>query len=364
MSERPLHVTRTFLPPRADYERFMERVWANNHVTNSGELMLELETRLADWLGVPALLLTANGTLALQLAIRALGLSGEIITTPYSYVASTNAILWEHCEPVFVDIDPTDMCLDPQKVEAAITSQTTGILAVHVYGNPCRHDELAAIADRHGLRLIYDGAHGFGTRVDGSSILRWGDVSTLSLHATKLYHTVEGGAVIARNVDTAQRLYQLRAFGHYGDDYQGLGINAKMSEMHAAMGLALLPHADDLLRRRRELHTLYDEALGGLDLTKPLRTDGVDHNHAYYPVLLPAEVSRDDVLACLAQEGIHPRKYFWPALNRLPHHTGAPCPVAEDAVERVLCLPLFHEMRDDEVARVCHHLREALKETA
>jgi Predicted pyridoxal phosphate-dependent enzyme apparently involved in regulation of cell wall biogenesis len=255
----PIHVTRTFLPPREEYDRWLDKVYASHQLTNNGPIHQELEETLRQRFQVPHLRLMANGTLALQLAIRALGVKGKVITTPFSYVATTSAILWEGCEPVFVDIDPKTCCIDPNLIEAAITPDTTAILATHVYGIPCDVEAIDTIAKKHGLKVIYDAAHAFDVKYKGRSILQWGDASTLSFHATKLFHTVEGGAVIVHDEAADARLKLLRSFGHIGDEHFTLGMNAKMSEVHAAMGMAMLPHVTSIILDRRKISAAYND---------------------------------------------------------------------------------------------------------
>ncbi len=256
----PIYVTRTFLPPRAEYDAWLDKAYASHVLTNNGPIHRELEETLRARFDVPHLRLMANGTLAIQLAIRALGVTGKVITTPFSYVATTSAILWEGCEPVFVDIDPHTCCIDPTLIEAAITPDTTAILATHVYGIPCDVEAIDAIAKRHGLKVIYDAAHAFDVQYKGRSILAYGDASTLSFHATKLFHTVEGGAVVLHQEQHDKDLRLLRSFGHIGDEHFSLGMNAKMSEVHAAMGMAVLPHVPDIIADRARAFMDYGEA--------------------------------------------------------------------------------------------------------
>jgi dTDP-4-amino-4,6-dideoxygalactose transaminase len=354
MSKAPVMVTHAALPPLAEYVSYLTRIWDSHWLTNNGPLVRELEHKLRDYLECPQLWFVNNGTTALQLAIKALGLTGEIITTPFSYVATTGTILWENCTPVFVDVRERDLTIDPQLVEAKITSRTQAILATHVYGFPCDVDALGRIARRHNLKIIYDAAHAFGCRLHGRSLASFGDVSCLSFHATKLFHTVEGGAVVI-NSDAAltERVRLMRAFGHHGDHHQCIGINGKNSEFHAAMGLCNLPLLPTTLARRREQHRLYDEKLCGSRVS-PLTVQmaGFEYNHAYYPVLLPSEAHLLESMVQLAADGIVPRRYFYPALNRLPYVDAARCAVAEDAAARVLCLPLSEVVTAETIERV------------
>ena len=353
-------VTKTKLPALADYVRLLEGVWDNHQVTNNGPLVRQLEDELARYLGVPHLVLVANGTVAIQLALRDAGLTEGVITTPYSYVATTNALLWEGLRPVFADVDPTTLCLDPQRVAEAITPRVSGILATHVYGFPCDHERLRALAEEHNLKVIYDAAHAFGVRDDGGSILQYGDYATLSFHATKVYHTVEGGAVVTADAEAAERLRLLRSFGHVGEDYRQIGINAKMSELHAGVGLLNLRTVGDQLQQRAALFDHYRTALAPLgDRLRLLEPqDAALHwNHAYCPVLFRTGADRDRAEAALRAVGIIVRRYFGQPLNRLPHVTAASCPVAESACRRVLCLPFYPDLPAGTVDRIAGVLR-------
>ncbi|MBB4600702.1 dTDP-4-amino-4,6-dideoxygalactose transaminase [Hymenobacter luteus] len=298
-------------------------------------------------------ILVSNGTLALQLAVRALAVQGEVITTPFSYVATTSSLVWEHCQPVFVDIDPQTLCLNPALIEAAITPATQAIVATHVFGTPCDTEGIERVARRHNLRVIYDAAHSFGVRYRGSSVLQYGDVSTLSFHATKLFHTGEGGALVTNDDDLARRLAYLRNFGHQdAHSFAGLGINAKNSEIHAALGLCVLPYVPRLIARRRSLAELYDQLLAPAKLQRPQLPVGTEMVHSYYPVLFESEASLLRVRKALNQAEIFPRRYFYPCLTTLPYVLPAHCPVAADAASRVLCLPLYYELAEADVARI------------
>lgn len=347
----PIYVTRTFLPPRAEYDAWLDKVYASHVLTNNGPVHRELEETLRQRFDVPHLKLMANGTLALQLAIRALGVKGKVITTPFSYVATTSAILWEGCEPVFVDIDPKTCCIDPTLIEAAITPDTTAILATHVYGIPCDVEAIDAIAKKHNLKVIYDAAHAFDVTYKGKSILAYGDASTLSFHATKLFHTVEGGAVILHDEEADHRLRLLRSFGHLGDEHFSLGMNAKMSEVHAAMGMAVLPHVGSIIADRDRSVRYYDEALSG-QVVRP-EVPHAGSNAAYYPIILRNAEERSRVVETLERLNIHARRYFFPALNTLPY-LSAPvsCPIAEDLADRTVCLPLYYHLSAHDLERI------------
>lgn len=357
-----INVTKTYLPPLEEYVEYLQGIWERNLVTNNGPLVKELEAKLKEYLGVKHLFFVNNGTIALQIAFKALGLQGEIITTPFSYVATTSSIVWEGCQPVFVDIDPETLCLDPDLIEAAITPQTTAILAVHVYGHPCDVERIQAIADRHGLKVIYDGAHAFGVRYKGQSLLVHGDIATLSFHATKLFHTVEGGALLTNDDEVAHRIGYMRNFGHKGqEEFWGLGINGKNSEFHAAMGLCMLPKVTDLIAKRKAVSEMYDSLVRESGLSRPKRLEATIYNYAYYPVLCPSEAQLLSVRAALNADGISPRRYFFPSLNLLPYLKYKPMSVAENTAGRVLCLPLYPELSEADVGTICAAVLSAMR---
>lgn len=354
-------ITKTFLPPLEEYVAQLEKIWASGQLTNNGQLVRELEHKLKEYLRVRHLFLVANGTLGLQIALKALGITGKVVTTPFSYVATTGALLWEHCTPVFADINADDYCIDPAQVEAAIDGDTEAILAVHVYGYACDVAALNDIARRHGLKVIYDAAHAFGSTLNGKALASYGDVSVLSFHATKLFHTVEGGAIITNDDETACQIRLCRAFGHIGDDYFALGINGKSSEFHAAMGLCLLPRVSEFIELRRKLSTYYDGLLSGTPLVHPHPSMvELAYNYAYYPVVFPTEASLLAAKAVLERHDIVPRRYFYPPLNRLPYQEGEPCPVAESISARVLCLPLSHQITEEDQERIAALLKGSL----
>lgn len=356
-----IQVTRTFLPPLDEFQGYLEGIWARGQVTNHGPLILELEARLREYLDVRHCLLVTNGTLALQIAIRALDLGGSVVTTPFSYVATTSALVWERCRPRFADIDPRSLCLDPAAAERAIAPDTSAILATHVYGNACDVEALGALAARRGLRLVYDAAHAFGARYQGRALCAWGDIAVLSFHATKLFHMIEGGALVTDDDALAGRIAQLRNFGHDGPEaFHGLGINGKASEIQAAMGLCVLPRIPALIERRREISARYDALLAGLPLTRPALRTGLEYNHAYHPVLLESEAALLAARDALHAADVQPRRYFYPSLNRLPYVDPVSMPVAESAAARVLCLPLSAELADADVDRIAAILRGSL----
>ena len=310
-------VTKTFLPPQEEYHSILSRAWDSGWITNRGVLVNELEEKLRDYLGVPNLIATTNGTLPLQIAIKALGLKGEIVTTPFSYVATTSSIVWENCTPVFVDIHPDYLTIDENLIEEAITPRTSAILATHVFGNPCDVEAIEKIAQKYNLRVIYDAAHCFGVKYKGKSIFNFGDVSTCSFHATKIFHTGEGGALFTKDPDLHHKLFYHHNFGHKGqEDFYGLGTNAKMSELQAALGLAVLPYFQSLMSERKRVVEFYQEELKDFQTVK-IRP-GTEWNYCYFPVIFKSEGELFRVKEQLNNEQIFPRRYFYPSLNTLP----------------------------------------------
>jgi dTDP-4-amino-4,6-dideoxygalactose transaminase len=353
--------TKTYLPPLEEYVAYLQGIWENNQVTNFGPLVVQLESDLKEYLQVENLFLVTNGTIALQIAIKALNLQGEIITTPFSYVATTSSIVWEGCRPVFADIDRETLCIDPARIEEKITPQTSAILATHVYGYPCDVERIQRIAEDHGMKVIYDAAHTFGVKYQGKSLLQWGDVSTLSFHATKLFHTGEGGAIVTKDAETAHKVKYMYNFGHHGqEDFWGLGINGKMSELQAAMGLCVLPAVPDLIEKRKTISDHYSELLKDSGLSRPVCLPGTEYNYAYYPVLFKSQESLLRVKTALNEENIFPRRYFFPSLDKLPYVSPTEMPVAADSAERVLCLPLSAELTLDDVGFICAEITSHL----
>lgn len=350
-------VTKSFLPPLAEYYTQLERVWKNEWLTNRGELVLELEERLKEYLRVSNILVMNNGTIPLQIALKLLGRGGEIITTPFSYVATTAAIVWENCTPVFVDIDPEYLTIDATKIEAAITDRTTCILATHVFGNPCDVEAINAIALKYGLKVIYDGAHAFGVRYKGKSIFEYGDISTCSFHATKLFHTGEGGSIVCNDESLRHQVYYSHNFGHKGQlDFYGLGINGKMSELQAAMGLTVLPHMTEILSSRCNTVAYYNQQLDFNRLTKPLIRQGAEWNSSYYPVLFQEENSLLRAVRQLNDEDIFPRRYFYPSLNTIAYMKGPEMVSAEKIASQVLCLPLYYGLDEAVLSKIVNIL--------
>lgn len=348
-------VTKPFLPPKEEYEKYLTGIWQRDWLTNMGPLASQLEMELKEFLRVKHLLFVTNGTVALQMAIKALNLHGEIITTPFSFVATTASIVWESCIPVFVDIDKDSLNIDPNKIEAAITDKTTAILATHVYGNPCDVEAIDKIAKKRHLKVIYDAAHAFGVEINGKSIFEFGDISTCSLHATKLYHTVEGGLVITKDPDLLKKLAYIRNFGISGfDSFAELGINGKNSEFHAAMGLTNLQHIGDIIKKRRELTEHYDDLLKNLKAVRPQWHKDSQNNGAYYPVVLESELLLQKVQNRLKTSEIGTRRYFYPSLaSALPYLEPHHLPITDDISKRVLCLPLYFDLSFEEVELVC-----------
>lgn len=335
-------VTKTFFPPIEDYNEQVARIWKNEWLTNRGELVLELEQKLKEYLEISNITITNNGTIPLQIALKVLGNQGEIITTPFSYVATSAAIVWENCTPVFVDIDSEYLTIDESKIEAAITTKTTAILATHVFGNPCNIEIIEGIAKKHGLKVIYDAAHSFGIKYRGKSIFEYGDVSTCSFHATKLFHTGEGGAMFANDEKLRQHLYYSHNFGHNGPiDFHGLGINGKISELQAAMGLAVFPYMNDILESRKEVVDYYNSYLNFDKLQRMRIRESTEWNYSYYPVIFESEQQLLQVQKALNDQQIFPRRYFFPSLNTIEYVKGQKMPVSEDISSKILCLPLY-----------------------
>ena len=347
-------VTKAFLPPFEEYTRILKRAWDNVWITNNGELLQELEMKLAAYIGVKHVLYCGNGTIVLQMALKALEITGEVITTPFSYVATTNALLWEKCTPVFVDINEQDFCIDADKIAAAITPGTQAILATHVYGNPCNVEKIAAIAERYKLKVIYDAAHSFGSSYNERQLLSYGDVATCSFHATKIFHTVEGGCLATNDSVLAEKLKVIRSFGHIGDEYLAVGINGKNSEFHAAMGLANLPHLPEIIASRKAIIELYEKLLVGFPLQRPKALPGTNYNYAYFPIIFQSEAILLKIIKVLLANDIAPRRYFYPSLNTLPYlEHNTVCSVSEDIAKRVLCLPLYDSLSLEDAARIC-----------
>jgi dTDP-4-amino-4,6-dideoxygalactose transaminase len=345
-----INVTKPFFPPIEEYFFQVKRIWENQWLTNRGKLTLELEEKLKSYLTVNNILVVNNGTIPLQIALKLLGGNGEIITTPFSYVATTSTILWENCKPVFVDIDPEFLTIDENKIEQAINGRTTAILATHVFGNPCNIEAIEKIAKKHNLKVIYDAAHCFGVKYKGKSIFEYGDISTCSFHATKIFHTGEGGAIFSNNKELMHKIYYSHNFGHDGpSNFFGLGINAKISELQSSMGLAILPHIDDILKKRKIQVETYLEKLDNKKLSFiKIRPESI-WNYSYFPIIFDTEANMIKTQTELNNQSVYPRRYFFPSLNIIPFVNGESCPKSEDITKRILCLPLFDSLSLEDI---------------
>lgn len=369
MSENgEIYVTKPSLPPLAEFMPYLERIWDKNILTNGGPFHHELERALCDYLGVQHLSLFANGTMALVTALQALGIKGEVITTPYSFVATAHALLWNDLKPVFVDIDPVTMNINSDLIEAAITENTTAILPVHVYGRPCNVDRIAQVASKHKLKVIYDAAHAFGVQCHCGSVLQHGDLSILSFHATKVFNTFEGGAIISHSAEVKQHIDHLKNFG-FEDEVTVVeaGINGKMSEFNAALGMLQLKYVDDYIIQRQRVDTYYRKALAETSGIRALQPSlSARHNYAYFPVLIDDRFSltRDGLYERLRKNGIYARRYFYPLISQFPMYAHLPSatsinlPVATDIANRVLCLPIYPAIQQSDLDRIVRIIQE------
>lgn len=352
---KKIYVTQPSLPPLEEYMEYLRQIWDIKILTNNGPFHKQFEEELADYLGVKYLSLFANGTLALVTALQALRITGEVITTPFSFVATTHSLWWNNIKPIFVDIEPDFFTLDPEKIEAAITPQTTAILPVHVYGNPCKIEEIQKIADTYGLKVIYDAAHAFGVRINGNSILNFGDLSILSFHATKVFNTIEGGAIICHDEKTKKQIDHLKNFGFAGETTViAPGINAKMNELQAAYGLLQLKYIEEYISKRKEIAELYRKELTsvkGIRLLHDIK--GVDHSYTYFPMLVDEKLygeSRDALYERLKKNNIYGRRYFYPLISQFPTYRGLPSAkpdnllIANSIAEQVICLPIYPDL--------------------
>lgn len=345
-----------------DYQKRVAAIWERGHLTNHGPNILELEGNLRTFLKQPNLWSVTNGTIALQVVFKALDLKGEVITTPFSYVATVSSLVWEGLTPVFVDINATDFCIDADRIEEAITEKTSAILATHVYGYPCDVKKIEQIAQKHNLKVIYDAAHAFGVEIDGKSILDYGDASTLSFHATKVFHSGEGGAIVTKDTDIAHKVSYLRNFGHNGEEeFWGVGVNAKVSELHAAMGNCVLPHFGWIVEQRKRVCDRYDRHFNGVSgIYRFALPRNVTHNYSYYPIILNSETELLKVREALHAQNVFPRRYFYPSLNTLPYLPQVSMPVADSVSTRVLSLPLFTDLSNDDVDSIASIILKAL----
>ena len=363
MSNKNITVTSPLLPNLDEFHELLKEIWESKWITNNGSFHKQLEKALAEYLKVPFVSLFTNGTLPLLTALQALHISGEVITTPYSFVATTHALWWNGIKPVFVDIEWATGCMDPHKIEAAITPKTTAIMPVHVYGKPCNVKAIQEIADKYGLKVIYDAAHAFGVEQDGVSLMNYGDLSTLSFHATKVYNTIEGGAMVMHDEKTKQRIDYLKNFGFAGEtEVVGPGINSKMDEMRAAYGLLNLKQVDAAIEARHQVAIKYREALkdvDGIEYWNDL--PGVKHNYSYFPIFVHQKtygMSRDELYFKLKEQGILARRYFYPLISDFSTYRGQPSatkenlPVATEMAREVICLPMHHSLSEEDVQRI------------
>lgn len=355
-------VTKTYLPPKEEYQELLNQIWKSKWLTNRGEIAVKLERKLQEYLESPELIITNNGTIPLQIALKLLGNKGEVITTPFSYIATLSSIIWEGCTPVFVDIDPEYLTIDENQIENAITNKTTVILATHVFGNPCNVEAIKTIASKYNLKVIYDAAHCFGVRYKGESIFSYGDISTCSFHATKIYHCGEGGAIFCSDPDLFHKCFYSHNFGHNGQlDYFGLGINGKISELQAAMGMAILPHMDQILNERIRIIRLYQNFLKESNVSQLKLRPGTEWNNSYLPVLFRNNTEMEYILKTLNSHGIFPRRYFYPSLNTVNFvNEFIKMPVSEDVASRVLCLPLYVGLKNTEVEKISSLIHRSL----
>ena len=360
---KPITVTSPLLPPLEEFTKYLEDIWKRKWITNNGHYHQELEKALCEYLKVPFLSLFTNGTLPIMVALQALRITGEVITTPYSFVATTHSLWWNGIKPVFVDIDPKTGNIDPNKIEAAITPKTTAIMPVHVYGNPCDTEKIKNIADTYGLKVIYDAAHAFGVEVNGKSILNEGEMSTLSFHATKTYNTIEGGALICHDAETKKRIDYLKNFGFAGETTViAPGINGKMDEVRAAYGLLALNYVDDAIAKRKEVAQQYREALRNISgITVFEDFENVKHNYSYFPILVNEELyglTRDELYKKLKANNIFGRRYFYPLISNFSTYRGLPSankenlPVANRIADSVICLPIHHEIDEENISLI------------
>jgi dTDP-4-amino-4,6-dideoxygalactose transaminase len=357
MKDQRIFVTKAFMPAKEEFLKYVEKIFSSRSLTNQGELARELEDRLAAYLKTPHVLACANGTLALMMGLRLAALGGKkVVTTPFTYVATLSAIMWEGCIPVFADIDPETLCLSPESLRECLKlhPDVAGVVPVHIFGNACDVQAIEAICREHGIVCLYDAAQTFGASYGGRSLLAYGDYSICSFHATKVFHAVEGGCLVVHSQEDKHQAVLLRAFGHLGDEHYSLGFNAKLSELHAAMGLCLLDKAADNIAKRKAVSALYDAALPKRGLRRPALRPGLVYNYAYYPVIFDSEEVLLRVRDALRRENIFPRRYFFPALNTLPYLPAREqsCPVAESVARRVLCLPLYGELEERAVAKI------------
>ncbi|CAM4159975.1 DegT/DnrJ/EryC1/StrS family aminotransferase [Roseateles saccharophilus] len=368
---KPIYVTQPFLPPLDEFIPYLEKIWDNKILTNGGPFHQQLEEALCSYLGVKHISLFTNGTIALVTALQALRVTGEVITTPYSFVATAHSLLWNGIKPVFVDVDPESLNIDPTKIEAAITPYTTAIMPVHCYGRPCDVDAIQRIADNYNLRVIYDAAHAFGVNGPKGSVLNNGDLSVLSFHATKVFNTFEGGAIVCPDAKTKLRIDQLKNFGFVDElTVVAPGINGKMSEINAAFGMLQLKHITHALDRRKEIDGAYREQLKDIKGIRCLGESGeTEANHSYFPILVEDDypLSRDELYDKLKTRGVFARRYFYPLITDFPMYRGLPSahrdnlPTANNAAQKVMCLPIYPTLTSENISKVVDCIREGLQ---
>jgi len=351
MAIKKINVTQTFLPPLKEYTDLLKKIWETKHLTNRGEYVIDLEEKIQEFLGSNSKpLAVCNGTIALQIAIKALELKGEIITTPFSYVATTSSIVWEECKPVFVDIHPDYLTIDETKIEAQINKNTSAILATHVYGNPCNVEVIDKIAKKYNLKVIYDAAHCFGVKYKGKSIFDYGDISICSFHATKIFHTGEGGSIFCNNESLTKRIFDLHNFGHLDKtSFSGIGINGKMSELNAAIGLTVLPYMDQIIINRNKIAKYYNSNIDFNSVKMLKLREDCSWNYSYYPIIFNKEKDLLKIQRKLNNNNILPRRYFYPSLNTLNYAKGQSMRISEEISTKVLCLPIYPELTSFEL---------------
>jgi dTDP-4-amino-4,6-dideoxygalactose transaminase len=368
MIEKKIFVTQPVLPNLEEFIPMLEKIWESKWLTNNGNYHQELEKKMANYLGIPYISLVSNGTLALIIALQCLRITGEVITTPYSFVATTHALYWKNIKPIFCDIEPDYLTLDSDKIEAMITPKTTAILPVHIYGNPCNTEKIERIADKYDLKVIYDAAHAFGVKQNGETILNYGDLSILSFHATKVFNTIEGGAIISHDAKTKKRVDNLKNFGIVGENtIVTSGINGKMNEIQSAYGLLQLNSIDESIQKRKKIAQLYSQQLAGIKGISVLKDiDGVEHNYAFYPIFVNKDKfghSRDELFDELKKHNINGRKYYYPLISQLSTYKGLDSsksgnlPIAEKVTRQVICLPIHPQLMKDDIAKIINIIK-------
>lgn len=360
-----INVTKPKIHNKKKLYYYFDKIINSGQFTNEGDIHKKLHSELLKKFNFKYIQLVANGNLALQMAIKSLHIKGDVITTPFSYVATTNSILWEGCNPIFVDIDKKTLCIDPNLIEQAITKKTSAILATHVFGNACNVNIISKIAKKYKLKVIYDGAHSFGVSYKGKPLLNYGDCSIVSFHATKLFNTAEGGAIVTSKKIINNDIEYLKRFGHYGEeDYKMVGINAKLSEFHAALGLTNLPYLEKEIEKRKKISHLYDKYFFDFNIIRPEFDKDIKRNYSYYPVIFSSKNEREEVRKYLIENNIISRRYFWPSLNKLPFlhkNLQKKCPVSENTADRILCLPIYYDLKLKEVKKIALTILQYMK---